>query len=132
MKASGTHEAFWKHEWTKHGTCAMNSNQLKGHFNYFNETLRLFDSFPLQLWLNSSGIVPSNSTSYTLSAIHRSVEPRLGNKRVELECLSKKPLPLLQHIYICLDRITLKPIDCTRADDTQCGNSTVLIPVKGR
>jgi ribonuclease T2 len=127
LKASGTHQSFWEHEWTKHGSCAMNSNPLKGQLNYFNYSLHLYDSFPLQSWLQSSNIVPHNNNAYKLTAIHESVEKKLG-KKVELECLKKSPYPLLQHIYICLDKTTLKPIDCTRSDDTQCGTGSVLIP----
>ena len=128
LQSSGSHQEFWKHEWTKHGTCAMNSDRLRGHYNYFNQTLHLFDQFPLQSWLNSSGLLPSNSKPHKLSDIHEVVEKKLGAK-VELECLSKKPYPLLQHIYICLDRVSLKPINCSRKDDKQCGNSTVLLPL---
>ncbi|XP_054160224.1 ribonuclease DdI-like [Oppia nitens] len=128
LKENGKHEDFWKHEWTKHGTCAMNSDKLKGHFNYFNHTLHLYDSFPLQSWLQSSNIKASNTTTYSLINIHNAVESRLGAK-VELECLSKKPYPLLQHIYICLNRLTLKPQDCNRPDDKQCGITSVKLPL---
>jgi hypothetical protein len=40
--------------------------------------------------------VPHNNNAYKLTAIHESVEKKLG-KKVELECLKKSPHPLLQH-----------------------------------
>jgi ribonuclease I len=38
-------EAFWKHEWEKHGVCA--APYLKSEAEYFRKTLDLHDSYDL-------------------------------------------------------------------------------------
>jgi len=113
------------HEWTKHGSCGRRSPQLADQFQYFNTTLRLYDSFPLTDWFKSSDILATNDRLFSVNDIHAAIERQLKS-RVRLEC-SPYPeprgpdsAPILSEIHICLDRKTLQTIDCTNRDDKQC------------
>lgn len=129
LKSDGDVASFWKHEWTKHGTCAKNNLILKGQLNYFKETLKLFDKYQLMQWLKDSHIVPSNQP-YQIQNVFRAIENNVG-KKVNIVCIKNKqlPLPVISEVYLCLGKESLKPIDCP-ANNKQsiCGNKNILYP----
>lgn len=124
--------SFWRHEWTKHGTCAVKLNQAKGQQEqlfsaeaYFATVLQLYRRFPLSRWLTSARIVPSNDQPYSRAQIHRALEgvgeslrgvfrlkcDRPPSRREE-EASSQFPSPaILSEVQICLDQ-SLKPVHC--------------------
>ncbi|KAF5312892.1 hypothetical protein D9619_002613 [Psilocybe cf. subviscida] len=74
----GDNESFWEHEWSKHGTCmstfkpsCLPSGASKGAeaVAYFQTTVRLFQSLPTYTWLANAGILPSSSSTWTLSQL---------------------------------------------------------------
>lgn len=129
LKPGGDVASFWTHEWSKHGTCAKNNRLLQGQLNYFKETLQLFDNYKLMQWLNDSHIVPSNQ-SYPVQNFSRAIENKFGRK-VNIVCIKAKqlPLPVISEVYLCLEKESLKPIDCP-ANNTPniCGNKNILYP----
>ncbi|KAL4440325.1 hypothetical protein ABPG75_003326 [Micractinium tetrahymenae] len=68
----GTDEAFWQHEWDRHGSCAVPVTGERPDF--FAAVMRLHEQFDLDLALAAASIVPSNETSYPARAIARAVE----------------------------------------------------------
>lgn len=102
----------------KHGTCTTVNPKLGTVFNYFNATLALFKTYNVQQWLEEESILPTSAKSYKLSTILNTIESRLGNKRIKVECdtfTHKKEncdQSMLDSIDICFDKMTLKPIDC--------------------
>jgi ribonuclease T2 len=128
LNIDGNDESFWRHEWTKHGTCATSSPLLSGQFEYFDKVLQIYDLFPLKSWLSKRGIFASNDRLYSVTEIHYAIEYELKN-RIRLECaLIPDSAPVLTEIHICLDKVSLKPIDCPQTDDRQCGRRTLLFP----
>jgi ribonuclease T2 len=128
LRIDGNHKSFWRHEWTKHGSCARLLPLINSQFNYFNITLQLYDLFPLNLWLNKRGIKASNDRNYSLNSIHQYIEYELKTK-IRLECLSiRDSIPVLSEIHICLNKTTLEPIDCHQKDDKQCGHQFLKFP----
>ncbi|XP_054164712.1 ribonuclease Oy-like [Oppia nitens] len=137
LRDDARHDSFWRHEWTKHGSCGRRSPSLANQFLYFNTTLSLYDSFPLKDWLSRSDILASNDRLFSVNHFHDAIEKHLKS-RVRLECsLNRGPPeaqspPILAEIHICLDRKTLTPIDCQKRDDRQCFSNSnknlVLFP----
>jgi ribonuclease T2 len=128
LRIGGNHESFWRHEWTKHGSCARLLPFINSQFNYFNITLQLYDLFPLNLWLNKRGIKASNDRNYSLNSIHECIEYELKT-RIRLECVQiRDSIPVLNEIHICLNKTTLEPIDCHQKDDKQCGHQFLKFP----
>jgi len=127
LKASGTSDEFWEHEWTKHGTCAMKAPLLKGELNYFKNALEAFNALSVDKWLSDAGITPSDSKAYPLTAFLSALDKGLGHK-AHAECLTKKHnnSPIMAQINVCLNRETLKPFDCPNGmSDQHCGQDTV-------
>ena len=55
-------EAFWKHEWEKHGSCMFNNCD---EFQYFNTTLKLYQeainkNLPEKYFSNNKCLIPVN------------------------------------------------------------------------
>lgn len=126
--------SLWRHEWLKHGTCAKLDAKLSGLENYFNSTLRLFDSMPIYQWLTAARITPSNNKEYNINDLHSAIEKGTGGHKVQLECSRDKNTrgssPYLAQIYICFDK-TLQPIDCPRSDEYECGRKNLVYPKSG-
>lgn len=149
--------SFWRHEWTKHGTCALKLNQAKKQQNffsaesYFSTVLQLYNQFPLSRWLADSGIIPSNEKPYTRAQVHRAFEGVKESLRgvFRLKCDqpsegSEESPAILSEVQICLDR-SLKPVHCAHlfaggrtgrkyessqtfeTFDEKCGNEVMLL-----
>ncbi|KER30281.1 hypothetical protein T265_13196, partial [Opisthorchis viverrini] len=54
-------DAFWEHEWYKHGRCAVEDELIKDELGYFNTSLNLHWKLPIMKLLAESGIHPSDS-----------------------------------------------------------------------
>lgn len=116
LKKSGTNEKFWAHEYNKHGSCAHDSPLLNNVFKYFNNTLAAFKEVHLEKWLAAGGIVPSASKMYSSQHFDHTIQVGLGYD-TQLSCVNRKGgISTISQVNICLDKITLKPIDCPLAD----------------
>ncbi|EMD00151.1 hypothetical protein BAUCODRAFT_63809 [Baudoinia panamericana UAMH 10762] len=91
---SGSSETFWEHEWGKHGTC-ISTLQPSCYTDYqptqevtdfFNRTVTLFKSLPSYEWLESAGIVPSITATYTRQQIQSALGANRGDRSVYLGC----------------------------------------------
>ncbi|KAL5533933.1 hypothetical protein ACEPAG_393 [Sanghuangporus baumii] len=77
---------LWAHEFSKHATCSStfdvacyeNYYEHEDVVNFFDTTVRAFHMFPTFDMLAAAGIVPSNSTTYTLSQIHTAIRIQTG------------------------------------------------------
>ena len=98
-------DAFWEHEWSKHGTCA---GPVTGNRSaYFATALRLHDQFNLNQVLAPLGILPGSSASSFIS-------PDI--QRVLREAWGADPLlachrSALAEVWLCLD-LDLELIEC--------------------
>ena len=118
LKVGGSNNEFWSHEYSKHGTCAVESPLLKDELRYFKSTLEVFHTIHLDKWLADSHIVPSESRTYPVREIHEAVKQGLGHN-VQIEC-SKSTIHhssvVISQINVCLDKNTLKPFNCPLSD----------------
>merc|ERR1711991_646338 len=65
----GDNEAFWAHEYEKHGTCAAVLPSLKTEYDFFSSVLQLNTKYDLISALADADIYPSWDKTYTLDAI---------------------------------------------------------------
>lgn len=106
--------SLWKHEWEKHGSCAVSVPSVSGEKKYFSAALGLHEKFPIYDALRLQGVEPTLSTTFSLDKIMTAIKKSLShNKRVQIHCLKDKKTKewLLGDIRICVDKEFL-PIDC--------------------
>ncbi|KAH7312970.1 ribonuclease-like protein T2 [Rhexocercosporidium sp. MPI-PUGE-AT-0058] len=82
----GNDESFWEHEWGKHGTCisTLDTKCYSGHsgqeevVDYFEVAVELFKGLDSFATLETAGIVPSTTTTYTLAQIQSALTTAHG------------------------------------------------------
>lgn len=110
---SGTSEDdFWKHEWTKHGTCAASDFYIDGEYKYFHTGIELLKKYNLNEILAATGIKPSLEDSYMMLDIHAAILSSLG-VNATVSCYNHKGTKqhLIKEIRLCLDK-DLEAIEC--------------------
>lgn len=105
-------ESFWKHEWEKHGTCALSLPQIKSESDYFNLTLGLRDHFDFGPILKANGIVPDDTLLYDLDKIKYAIKSVL-NVEPMIVCyiLKDSDVQYLSQMQICLSK-QFELVDC--------------------
>jgi len=72
--------SFWEHEWSKHGTCAIDASVENGELKYFKEALALNLKYSMGTYLQQAGIEPSTTTTITLDQVHQAIQKGTGKK----------------------------------------------------
>ncbi|KAL4246991.1 RNase T2 family protein, partial [Abortiporus biennis] len=79
--------AFWAHEFSKHATCTSTFDvacygpdykKNQDVVDFFNAVIRAFKQYPTFDMLAASGIVPSNTTTYTLTQLQTALKSQTG------------------------------------------------------
>ena len=104
-------DQFWKHEWDKHGTCAMQLEALDSELKFFQKGLELNEKYPISEYLSESNIIPGGV--YTSDSIVKALKKHLNGKNPGLECekVDNFVNPVLYQISVCLDK-QFNVIDC--------------------
>eukprot|EP00879_Flechtneria_rotunda_P012346 GHRR01012893.1.p1 GENE.GHRR01012893.1~~GHRR01012893.1.p1 ORF type:complete len:321 (+),score=91.96 GHRR01012893.1:250-1212(+) len=102
---SSDDEAFWNHEWTRHGTCAK--KLVGGQHSFFKAVLDLHEKLNVQAALESAGIMPSNKELYPVQDIKNAIEAEY-EVMPHITCDGEGDLA---EVWMCLNK-KLKPIDC--------------------
>lgn len=84
--------SFWKHEWDKHGTCAVTMKALNNEFNYFEEGLKLLYKYNMIDVLAKANILPGQK--YKVEDMLIGIQKVL-NKRGQVMCAQNKVYPKL-------------------------------------
>ncbi|PVF97515.1 ribonuclease T2 [Serendipita vermifera] len=126
VSQGSTDASFWAHEFSKHGTC-FSTFDTKCYDNYkehedvvefFDTVTKAYQMYPTYAWLEAASIVPSNSTSYSLSDIEDALAtasgatPYLGCKKVS----GKSSLTEVWYYSHAMGRVQdlqLTPVDTT-------------------
>ncbi|XP_012527579.1 ribonuclease Oy [Monomorium pharaonis] len=123
----GSHPySFWKHEWNKHGTCAVTVKALNNEFNYFQVALKLLDKYNMIDVLSKANILPGNK--YMVQQIFMGIQKVL-NKKGQIMCVvDKNGESYVVEIRICFDK-TLQLIDCDGIHNfpTNCNRNKEII-----
>jgi len=87
ISVNKSNEAFWEHEWAAHGTCysTLESSCLPTGsptgaeaVAFFQQAVGLFQALPTYSWLESQGIIPSTTDTYTLSQFNNALSAASG------------------------------------------------------
>ncbi|KAF6235470.1 hypothetical protein HO173_006153 [Letharia columbiana] len=103
---TGTNEAFWEHEWGKHGTCIStlepdcytDYTPQEEVVDFFNKVVTLFKTLPSYTWLSNAGIVPSSTTTYTSADILAALQSPRGVTAV-IQCENTDELDEIWYFY---------------------------------
>ncbi|KAL3501419.1 hypothetical protein ACH5RR_035868 [Cinchona calisaya] len=121
-KSTGT--KFWKHEWTKHGTCS--ESKLDQH-GYFAAALSIKDKVNLLEILKNAGIQPDGKF-YKLDDIKEAIRTGTGHVPV-IECNTDASGNIqLYQIYLCTDAAGSDIIECPVTLKREC-NTTIEFPI---
>ena len=102
-----------KHEWDKHGTCALGSPFVSDESDYFNITLGLRSHFDLAQILKASNVVPDDQNDYELDKIKYALSSVLSvPSYISCQVPKNADYQYLSSIQICLD---------LNFDITECG-----------
>lgn len=55
---------FWKHEWEKHGTCAMKLPNMNSELKYFRKGLEFYDNYNMKTILTKANILPNQKYKF--------------------------------------------------------------------
>lgn len=123
---------FWRHEWTKHGSCAILDTLMSTEVDYFKMALKLKTQVNLVQALNRTGFIPSKTKLYKTEEIEAAMQKEFGFKS-KIRCdLRHGIVAKLVEIRLCFNR-SLKLIDCpedesTKTQPTQHMSSTTECP----
>jgi ribonuclease I len=89
----GDNNAFWAHEWSKHGTCVSTlapsclNNYVEDEdvYNYFSKALELRSQFNLFQALEAQGITPGSNPN--VADMHSAIQAAFGFD-AEINCVS--------------------------------------------
>jgi len=113
------HNSLWEHEWTKHGTCAMQLPDMDSQLRYFSKGCSLSRATPIFSWLGYDDILPGRS--YTLARIWRALLNGTRGFRPRVDCMYINKKPYLAQIKVCYDNnFTL--IHCDKRMGRMVGN----------
>lgn len=98
-------DSFWKHEWEKHGTCAIGLPDVHDESGYFNVSLGLRDHFDFGPMLKANEIVPDDDKTYDLTNLKQSVKSLLNVTPFAVCYWDKeKNVQYLSQMQICLSK----------------------------
>jgi ribonuclease T2 len=92
---NGSLYALWKHEWRRHGTCAVALPALDTESKYFGQGLKWIDQYDMSNILSKSAIEPNNR--YTAEEVWNAVQKTLG-KNPTVHC-TVDPVSITIRIY---------------------------------
>lgn len=116
---------FWKHEYEKHGNCAVAGGVVKDQLDYFVKTINLVKQMPIMSVLSRAGIVASNSVKYKKNAILDTITRSGISGRPFMTCQNNI---YVRELRFCFNK-QLKPIDCNNASGG-CADEVFLKPVE--
>ena len=80
-------DSLWDHEWSKHGTCAVQLPETSTEVAYFSKGCQLGKENKITEWLAKGGVVPTNEKDYNLETVWDAVMNGIGGKRPHIDCV---------------------------------------------
>ena len=82
---STSKQKLWKHEWQKHGSCAVTLPALDSELKYFSQGLQWMKTYGMDNILLKGGIKPNSN--YTPETVWESVQ-KITGKNPAVQCLT--------------------------------------------
>ena len=125
--STGTNDAFWSHEWAKHGTCAL--DVVGSQAGYFADALALREKYDIVGALTAAGYPPSNTAGFTLTQMNAALAAAYGpGVLARVSCDAKG---FIQELVVCFDK-QLQPLACDIAASPgackQASTRTLYLP----
>lgn len=124
---------LWSHEWSKHGTCAVQTGVFDSEFDFFQGVLNLRKKMDLLGSLTAAGIVPDDHKQVQRAAIKKAVEVGLDlpPNAVQLECYwdKQEEVQYLSEIRLCISAtkdLSFCSFPPAYQADASCRESTVV------
>lgn len=112
--ADNTAYSFWKHEWDKHGKCAVSTGVYPDQHSYFAEALAKVARYNAFQILADAGIGPSNQP-LDLNMVTGVLDEALGT-RFKINCQKIDNMFLIYEVEVCFGS-EHTPVDCYLDDD---------------
>ena len=111
-------QEFLDHEWTKHGTCWVDSTTGSNkQDDFFTTVLTLAQKFNAYNVLAGAGIYPDNDKALSGSEIASAFESAYSVTEMIIQCHDNE----LSGIQVCLDK-SYTPINCPDGGKNTCGD----------
>lgn len=118
---NGPADTFWAHEYEKHGTCE--EDLFATQHDFFAGALNLLGKYNVTTAVAQSGIVPSNSKAFSLSAFKKAFNTVYGADPI-VGCNSKGNI---ETVLVCVDK-NLEIMECpSNQKDTCTANRLYLL-----
>jgi len=126
--SSNGNDAFWSHEWSKHGTCAL--DVLPSQPAYFSTALALRTRYNIESALTAGGYAPSNTKGFTLAQMNAALAAAYGaDVLARVSCDASTGF--IREMSLCFDK-QLQPLACPIASApgacTQASTRTLYLP----
>ncbi|KAG7177106.1 ribonuclease Oy-like [Homarus americanus] len=107
-----TRTSLWKHEWTKHGTCAAQLPSLNSEKKYFEKGLEWVTHYDYVAVLSKHNIFPDDVKTYSRNDIYIAIKDMFGVEPA-INCIYNKKTKQheLSQIKLCFDQ-SLHLVDC--------------------
>ncbi|XP_041988047.1 ribonuclease Oy [Aricia agestis] len=101
---------LWAHEWSKHGTCAAQIQDLNSELKYFSTGLHWLQKYSMTDIFKAAQIIPSNTKKYSVNDINKVIKEKL-NIDPSIVCKVEDSKNYLSEIRICFTK-QLLPVNC--------------------
>ena len=124
-----SNDAFWSHEWQKHGTCAL--DVLPSQPAYFATALELRARYNIESAMAAGGFAPSNTKGFTMAQMNAALAEAYGaDVLARVSC--DAGTGFIREMSLCFDKQTLQPLACPIASApgacTQASTRTLYLP----
>jgi len=107
-----TVDSLWKHEWEKHGTCAVLHPQLASEQLYFNQGLNWVKKYHMHQILTDKHIYPTMSALYNATTVWQALRDAIGfDPSIACELDKDTGVTYLSEIRLCFHK-DLSLINC--------------------
>jgi ribonuclease T2 len=115
---SSDSHSFWKHEWTKHGTCSG-----LGQRGYFQAAINLYSKYDVTAALAEAGIHPDGK-HYEIEHVRKAISTVLDGHLPGIDCnKDAKGNRQIYQVWICVAKNGSTLIQCPVFPRTECKGS---------